>query len=125
LEERVKEIADARFSPEVQEIMSERVSAKLKSLDPKDAYYQENRQELLFITDHFGLESLHEKLSSENFRSDTASAKQDSKESDDSGSEGGFVERLGLKESEQQKSFVERMRSGKDGGKSRDGYNDL
>lgn len=125
LEARMQEIADARFSPEIQEIMSERIVAKLENLDPKDAYYQENRQELLFIADHFGLESLHEKLSSKTFRSDTTSTKQDSKESDNSRSDEGFVERLGLKKSEQQKSFIERMRGGKDGGKSRDGYSEL
>ena len=36
-----------------------------------------------------------------------------------------FVEKFGLQKAEQQKSFVERMRGGKDGGKSRDGYNEL
>ena len=36
-----------------------------------------------------------------------------------------FVEKLCLQKPEQQKSFVERMRGGKDGGKSRDGHNEL
>ncbi len=37
-----------------------------------------------------------------------------------------LVERLGLRKSDkEEKSFVERMRGGKDGGKSRDGYNGL
>jgi hypothetical protein len=35
-----------------------------------------------------------------------------------------WVKKLDLQKSEE-KSFVEKMRSGKDGGKSRDGYNEL
>ena len=41
-------------------------------------------------------------------------------------SEDNWVKKLDLQKSEEkEKSFVEKMRSGKDGGKSRDGYNEL
>ncbi len=62
LESRIQEIADARFSPKIQDVMRGRIAKKLKTLDPRDAYYQENKQELQFVADHFGLEDLHEKL---------------------------------------------------------------
>lgn len=73
LQERIQEVANARFDPEIQEIINGRVSEKLKVLDPKDDYYQENRQELLFITDYFGLEELDRKLQEETFLVKTGS----------------------------------------------------
>lgn len=56
LEARIHEISEARFDPEIQEIIQGRVAAKLSQLDPNDAYYHENASELKSIINHFGLD---------------------------------------------------------------------
>ena len=57
LEKRIAEINEARFDPEIGEIIRGRVEEKLERLDPNDAYYHENALELKHIINHFGLSS--------------------------------------------------------------------
>lgn len=57
LETRIAQINEARFDPEITEIVRGRVEEKLERLDPNDAYYHENALELKHIINHFGLSS--------------------------------------------------------------------
>jgi len=55
LEDKITEIQEGRFSPEIQGVIFDRVSSKIASLDPNDLYFQENSKELKHLIDHFGL----------------------------------------------------------------------
>ena len=55
LEARIREINEARFNPEIQEIICGRVEERLSTLDPNDAHYHSDALELKSIIDHFGL----------------------------------------------------------------------
>lgn len=55
LEARIREIDEARFNPEIQDIVGQRVEQKLSGLDPNNAYYHENAFELKSTIEHFGL----------------------------------------------------------------------
>ena len=67
LEARIHEISEARFDPEIQEIIQGRVAAKLSQLDPNDAYYHENASELKSIINHFGLDQKLSKQMKEDY----------------------------------------------------------
>ncbi len=57
LEARIAEINEARFNPEIQDVIRGRVEEKINRLDPNDAYYHEAALELKHIINHFGLSS--------------------------------------------------------------------
>jgi len=57
LEARIAEINEARFNPEIQDIIRARVTEKINHLDPNDAYYHEGALEMKHIINHFGLSS--------------------------------------------------------------------
>ncbi|MFM6973135.1 MAG: hypothetical protein ACKOXJ_05970 [Alphaproteobacteria bacterium] len=57
LEARIAVINEARFDPEIQDIIRTRVTEKINHLDPNDAYYHEGALELKHIINHFGLSS--------------------------------------------------------------------